>query len=241
MWHSSCCIFKRPRGSCGCVQHAPHAKEIPYPCGNGVQYPRTPPLQKGNATPQSKEGCCTPHIKGGTKSPCRKGCDTPRGCNIPSQKEMRHPLGGRNTPTQGIDYPFGKRDAVLPLLGGAIPHPRRRDTINQPLWQGMRCLPRMGKQYLLTLEDTIACAAWWGQWGGVPEHPSANRNPPCDTRALRHEKSNWDGVENHPRTNDASIMQVNALCSTGTHATSHRRRRIHAANRVAKLPATQGT
>ena len=48
-------------------------------------------------------------------------------------------------------------------------------------------------------------------------------------------------VGNHHRPNNASIMQVNAFCATGTQATSHRRRRIHAADRAAKLPATRGT
>ena len=189
--------------------------------------------------PNPRKGAVHP-ISRGVQSPLvERDAIPPRGCNIPLQKGMRHPLRGDATPPrQGWIIPLVKGIQCSPSWRCNTP---QKEGCNQPLWQGMRCLPRMGKQYLLTLEDTIACAAWWGQWGGVPEHPSANRNPPCDTRALRHEKSNRDGVENHPRTNDASIMQVNALCSTGTHATSHRRRRIHAANRVAKLPATQGT
>ena len=158
------------------------------------------------------------------------------------QRGMRHPLRGDATPP--------RKGWIIPLVKGMqcpptwkCNTPRRRDTINQPLWQGMRCLPRMGKQYLLTLEDTIACAAWWGQWGGAAERQSTRAQTATlhsTQSALRHEESGCDGVENHLRTNDASIMQVNALCSTGTHATSHRRRRIHAANRVAKLPAARG-
>ena len=66
---------------------------------------------------------------GGTIFPRRRGCGIP--------------WGGRSTPTQGIDYPFGKRDTVLPLLGDAIPHPRRRDTIN-PYGRGCGASPGWG-------------------------------------------------------------------------------------------------
>ena len=77
----------------------------------------------------------------------------------------------------------------------------------------------------------------------APKQPSTKHQPRVHATqaALRHEESNWSEVENHHCPNDASIMQVNAVCATGTHATSHRRRRIHAASRVAKLPATRGT